>query len=312
MSDRHAATAVAGPGPAPSGPRHAERRERPRSLAGDAWRDLRRSRVFWTAAVLLALVLLMAAAPALFTGADPRDCVLARQYDGPSGGAFFGYDYQGCDIFARTVHGARSSVLVGVLATLIAGLLGLVVGLTAGYFGGWVDGVLSRMVDIVLGIPFLLGAIVLARRLSQDAGGDGIPAVVLTLGLLGWTTAARVMRSSVIAAKSQDYVAAARMLGAGPGRLMLRHILPNSLAPFVVVLTVLLGVNIATEATLSYLGIGLRGDAISWGIAINESGRFVRTAAAPLVWPSLFLALTVLAVIMLGDAIRDAFDPKVR
>jgi peptide/nickel transport system permease protein/oligopeptide transport system permease protein len=102
------------------------------------------------------------------------------------------------------------------------------------------------------------------------------------------------------------------MLGAGPARLMMRHILPNSVASFIVVLTILLGVNIASEATLSFLGIGLKGDAISWGIAINQAGPYVRTAAAPLIWPSVFLALTVLAFIMLGDAIRDAFDPKLR
>ncbi|MCA2218579.1 ABC transporter permease [Jidongwangia harbinensis] len=303
MRDPGVVTGVAGPAPAA---------DRPRGLAGDAWRDLRRSRTFWIAAVLVALFLVMAAFPALFTPADPRACTLDRQYDGPSGTAFFGYDFQGCDTYARTVYGARNSITVGILATLIAGVIGLVVGLAAGYLGGWADAVLSRVVDVVLGIPFLLGAIVLARRLSQNASDDGVLAVVLTLGLLGWTTAARVVRSSVISAKNQDYVAAARMLGAGPARLMMRHILPNSVAPFIVVLTVLLGANIATEATLSFLGIGLQGDAISWGIAINESGRFVRSAAAPLVWPSVFLALTVLAVIMLGDAIRDAFDPKLR
>jgi peptide/nickel transport system permease protein/oligopeptide transport system permease protein len=191
-------------------------------------------------------------------------------------------------------------------------VIGLIFGLGAGYFGGWVDAVLSRIIDVVLGIPFLLAAIVLAKRLSHDPTSNGVPAVIITLGVLGWTTAARVMRSSVIASKNQDYVAAARMLGAGPARLMMRHILPNSVASFIVVLTILLGVNIASEATLSFLGIGLKGDAISWGIAINQAGPYVRTAAAPLIWPSVFLALTVLAFIMLGDAIRDAFDPKLR
>jgi peptide/nickel transport system permease protein/oligopeptide transport system permease protein len=191
-------------------------------------------------------------------------------------------------------------------------VIGGAVGLSAGYFGGWLDAVLSRIIDIVLGIPFLLAAIVLAKRLSSDPHSNGVPAVVLTLGLLGWTTAARVMRSSVITAKNQDYVAAARMLGAGPARLMLRHILPNSVASFIVVVTILLGANIAGEATLSFLGIGLKGDAISWGVSINAAGPYVRTAAGPLVWPSLFLAVTVLAFILLGDAVRDAFDPKLR
>jgi peptide/nickel transport system permease protein/oligopeptide transport system permease protein len=312
MSDLEAVTAAEEPVPPPTEPRHPDKRDKPRSLAGDAWNDLRRSKIFWVAAFLVVVFLLMAAVPALFGAGDPRDCALSRQHAPASGTAFFGYDFQGCDVYARTIYGARNSIIVGVLATLIAGLIALIFGLSAGYFGGGTDAVLSRFTDIVLGIPFLLGAIVLARRLSQDPNDDGILAVVLTLGFLGWTTAARIMRSAVIASKNQDYVAAARMLGAGPSRLMMRHILPNSVASFIVVLTILLGINIATEATLSFLGIGLKGNAISWGIAINEAGPYVRTAAGPLVWPSIFLALTVLAFIMLGDAVRDAFDPKLR
>lgn len=282
-----------------------------RSLASDAWHDLRRRKIFWIAAGLIAVVLLMAAVPSLFTSADPHDCVLSRQHHGPSGGAIFGYDFQGCDVYAKTVYGARYSIVVGVCATLIAGVIGLAFGLASGFFGGWLDALLSRFIDVVLGVPVLLGAIVLAKRLST-AESNGVLAVTVTLGVLGWTTAARVMRSSVITAKNQDYVAAARMLGAGSGRLIFRHILPNSIAPFVVVLTVLLGVNIASEATLSFLGIGLKGDAVSWGISIAEATGYVRVAAAPLIWPSVFLAATVLAFIMLGDAVRDAFDPKLR
>ncbi|HEV7708332.1 MAG TPA: ABC transporter permease [Asanoa sp.] len=285
---------------------------RTRSLAGDAWYDLRRNWIFWVAAALVLLVILMAVAPGLFSSADPNACNTRRQFAGPSGGAFFGYDFQGCDVFSRTVHGARASVLVGVFAVLMTGVIGLVFGMLAGYFGGWLDAVLSRVVDVVLGIPLLLAAIVLSKRLSADREGSGIATVVIVLGILGWTTAARVMRSSVLAARSQDYVAAARMLGAGPLRIMWRHILPNALAPFIVVLTIALGTFIATEATLSFLNIGLRPPAISWGIDISTAGKHVREAAMPLIAPSLFLTLTVLAFIMLGDAIRDAFDPKLR
>ncbi|MBU2668742.1 ABC transporter permease [Actinoplanes bogorensis] len=307
MSDLNAVTTAEAPGPAPDRPRRANR-----SLAGDAWADLRTSKVFWIAAALVVIVVLMAAWPSLFTSADPRDCLLGRKDAGASGGAIFGFDFQGCDVYAKTVYGARDSVLVALCATLIAGVIGVLVGLAAGYFGGWLDAVLSRFVDIMLGIPFLLGAIVLAKRLSSNPESNGVLAVIVTLGVLGWTTAARVMRSAVISAKGQDYVAAARMLGAGPGRLMFRHVLPNAISPVIVVLTILLGINIAGEATLSYLGVGLKGDAVSWGIAIAETGPYARTAAAPLVWPSVFLAATVLAFIMLGDAIRDAFDPRLR
>jgi oligopeptide transport system permease protein len=311
MSDMNAVAAEA-PGN-PTEPHHVNReQDKPRSLAGDAWLDLRKSKIFWIASVLVVLILLMAAWPSLFTSADPRECNLALQHHGPSGNAYFGYDFQGCDVYAKTIYGARNSIVVGVFATLLAGVIGLSFGLAAGFYGGAIDAVLSRFIDILLGIPLLLGAIVLAKRLSADPKNSGLVAVVVTLGVLGWTTAARVIRSAVISSKNQDYVAAARMLGAGPGRLIFRHIMPNSIASFIVVLTILLGVNIASEATLSFLGIGLKGNAISWGISIAEASGFVRTAAAPLVWPSVFLAATVLAFIMLGDAIRDAFDPKLR
>ncbi|MFI5492658.1 ABC transporter permease [Actinoplanes sp. NPDC051859] len=314
MSDMEAVVASAGPsGEAPTQPKHASsKKSKPRSLAADAWLDLRKSKIFWVASILVVIITLMALVPGLFGAGDPRECFLSRQFDGASGNAFFGYDYQGCDVYAKTIYGARNSLLVSLFATVISGIIGLMFGLSAGYFGGWVDAVLSRFIDVVLGIPFLLAAIVMAKRLSADPESNGVLAVTLTLGVLGWTTAARIMRSSVIASKNQDYVAAARMLGSGPARLMMRHILPNSTASFIVVLTLLLGANIASEATLSFLGIGLKNNAISWGIAISEASPQARVEAMPLVWPSLFLAATVLAFIMLGDAIRDAFDPKLR
>jgi oligopeptide transport system permease protein len=310
MSDINLVAAAETPSAA-TGPRRSRSAGKPRSLAGDAWTDLRRNKIFWVAAVLVALILLMAVWPSLFTSADPRECILGRAHRGADEKALLGYDFQGCNVYARTIYGARDSIVVGVFATLISGVLGLVFGLAAGYYGRWVDAILSRFIDIVLGIPFLLAAIVLTRRLAGPTS-TGVFAVTVTLGVLGWTTAARVMRSSVLATKEQDYVAAARMVGARASRIMLRHILPNAVAPFIVVLTILLGINIASEATLSYLGVGLRGDAISWGTAISDEGPYVRIHSGPLVWPSVFLGVTVLAFIMLGDAIRDAFDPKLR
>jgi peptide/nickel transport system permease protein/oligopeptide transport system permease protein len=286
--------------------------EKPRSLTADAIRDLRRNPIFWAACVLGVLVIAMAIVPQLFTSADPRACSLSRQHGGPSGSALFGYDFQGCDVYARTVYGARASVLAGTFGVAVATLLALLIGMPAGFFGGWIDSLLSRFIDIVLGVPYLLAGIVLAKRLSSGREDPGIWAVVLVLGLLGWTTAARVVRSSVISAKEQDYVAAARMLGASNWRIMWRHILPNALAPMVVVLTIALGAFIAAEATLSFLGIGLRPPAISWGIDIATAQVHVREAAIPLLAPAGFLAVTVLAFIMLGDAIRDAFDPRMR
>jgi peptide/nickel transport system permease protein/oligopeptide transport system permease protein len=283
---------------------------RPRSLAGDAWRDLRRNPIFWIAATLVVVFVVMAAIPVAYTSIDPRACDLSRSLEKPSGTHWFGTDVQGCDVYALTIYGARASILVGLLSTLVAGVLALVVGMAAGFYGGWVDAVLARATDIVLGIPLLLAAIVFSR--SFGTRNLGVWPVVIVLGVLGWTTAARVIRSSVITAKQQDYVQAARMLGAGNGRIMLRHILPNAIAPATVVLTIALGSFIATEATLSFLGTGLKPPAISWGGNISTAqGRFYE-APWPLLFPAGFLALTVLAFIMLGDAVREAFDPRLR
>jgi ABC-type dipeptide/oligopeptide/nickel transport system permease subunit len=285
--------------------------EKPRSLAGDAWHDLKRNPVFWIAAFIVLLMLLIAAFPGMFSPVDPRTtgCRLEDSLRAASGSHWFGFDKQGCDVYSRVIYGARSSVMVGIFSTLITGLVALAVGLPAGYFGGWIDAVLARGVDIVLGIPMLLGAVVVSVALS---GRElGIWPVVLALGLLGWPSAARVVRASVISAKHQDYVQAARVLGASHTRIMLRHILPNSLAPMVVVLTILLGQFIAFEATLSFLGVGPR-NTISWGVDIAEAKTWVAQASLPLFFPSAFLTLTVLAFIMLGDAVRDAFDPKLR
>lgn len=281
------------------------------SLSTDAWHDLKRNPVFWIAGTVVVLMVLLAAFPGLFSKVDARTaiCSLSDSLKGPSAEHWFGFDKQGCDVYARVVYGARSSVLVGVFSTLIAGLIAVSIGLMAGYYGGWLDSLLARGVDIVLGVPMLLGAVVFARALSgQDLG---IWPVVLALGLLGWPTSARVVRSSVISARHQDYVLAARVLGAGNGRIMLRHVLPNSLAPVVVVLTILLGQFIAYEATLSFLGVGPRGT-ISWGVDIAEAQRWYREATLPLLFPAGFLTATVLGFIMLGDAVRDAFDPKLR
>jgi len=283
-----------------------------RSAAADAWRELRRNPLFWIASLIALVVLVMACWPSLFTNANPNDCSLSRQMAGPSDGAIFGYNFQGCDVWAHSVYGARNSLLIGAGAALLAGLLAMSIGMIAGFFGGWVDAVVSRIVDIALAIPLILGAVVLMKNVPDDAQTLRLFTLMGILGVFGWTTAARVVRSSVISATQQDYVAAARMLGAGNGRIMWRHILPNVLAPFLVIITIALGAFIAAEATLSFLGVGLRPPSISWGLDISDARVHMREDATPLIVPSVFLALTVLAFIMLGDAIREAFDPKMR
>ncbi|MER5351145.1 ABC transporter permease [Kitasatospora sp. NPDC002551] len=291
-----------------------EKREEARSLWGDAWRDLRRRPIFLISAVLILLLIVMAIFPGAFTDADPRKADLVNNYlrrpDWTDffGAGWFGYDGQGRSIYARVVYGARASITVGIFVTATVTLLGGLTGMVAGYFGGTVDAVLSRIVDIFFGIPLLLGALVLLNAFSTRT----VWTVVVALGVLGWTQIARVMRGAVLTVKQSDFVVAGRALGAGTGRLMLRHILPNSVAPVIVVATIALGGYIATEATLSFLGIGLQDPTISWGIDISSAQKVIRTAPYVLFFPAAALSITVLAFIMLGDAVRDALDPKLR
>jgi oligopeptide transport system permease protein len=286
-----------------------------RSLGSDAWRTMRRNPLFWVAMCLITIFVLMAVWPSLFTSTDPTNAVLAKSRERPGADAWFGRDIQGYDIYARCVYGARASILVGVLCTLGTVLIGGVIGVMSGYQGGWVDSLMSRVGDVFFAIPLLLGAIIFLVSLP-DFFNDNyfliVLKVVMALVILGWPSLARLTRSSVIQVKPNDYVQAARALGASPNRIVRSHVLPNSLAPVIVVATINLGAYIAAEATLSFLGIGLQPPAISWGIDISAALVGLRTTPHMLFFPSLFLSLAVLAFIMLGDVARDALDPKNR
>ncbi|GAA0899005.1 ABC transporter permease [Pseudonocardia zijingensis] len=289
--------------------------DQPRSLASDAWHDLRRRPLFLISMALIAFLLVLAAFPQLFTSVDPSAGDLARSRQPPSAEAWFGYDLLGRDVYARTIHGTRVSIVVGVLATTSTVLLGGALGMLAGYHGGWLDTLVSRITDVVFGLPFVLGAIVILSsfREAVGEGAVGITAlVVVTMAALQWPVAMRITRSAAIAARSQDYVRAARALGASPARVIWRHMLPNCLAPVLVYATIALGAFIGIEATLSFLGIGLRSPVVSWGVMISEARDYIRVAPHLLLFPAAFLAVTVLAFVMLGDAVRDAFDPKGR
>lgn len=280
----------------------------PRSLWQDAWDDLRRNPIFIVSALLIAFLILIAAWPSLIASGDPLHCDLARSQQGPVAGHPFGFDTQGCDVYTRTVYGARASVTVGICATAGAATLGSLLGGLAGFFGGWWDGLLSRITDVFFGIPMLLGGLVF---LSVIKGGS-VWIVVGFISLLGWPQIARIARASVLGVRQNDYVQAARALGAGNTRLLLRHIAPNAIAPVIVVATIALGTYIALEATLSFLGVGLKPPTVSWGIDISQASTQIRNAPHMLLWPAAGLSLTVLAFIMLGDAVRDALDPKLR
>lgn len=307
------------PDPAPGGEVHGERpaaaddtgdRTAARSLWSDAWLELRRNPVFWVAALLICFLVTLAVRPSLIATGDPLACDLGRSLEGARPGHWFGFDAQGCDVYTRTVYGARASITVAICATCGATLIGTVVGGLAGFFGGRLDVLLSRLTDIFFGIPLVLGGLVFLSMIPAD----GIWPVVAVIALLGWTQIARIARGAALAAREHDYVSAARALGAGRLRIMLRHILPNAVAPVIVVATVALGTYVALEATLSFLGIGLKPPTVSWGVDISKAsdGMQFRNAPHILMYPAAALSVTVLAFIMLGDAVRDALDPRLR
>jgi oligopeptide transport system permease protein len=284
--------------------------ERQNSLWSDAWRELRRNPLFWIGAVLGLFFLLMALFPQVFArGADPRSCDLANSQQKPSAEHWFGFDQQGCDYLANVVYGARNSLVIGLLAVLVILVLGIVVGAVSGFYGRAVDSLLSRVTDVFYAVPFILGAIVVLR---SGILGRGVVAVAVALAAFSWMTAMRLVRSQVIAVKSSDYVAAARAMGASNGRILVRHILPNAVAPVLVYTTITIGVMIAAEATLTYLGVGLQRPAISWGLQIAAGQTLLQTAPHLVLLPSVILTLTVMAFIMMGDALRDALDPRQR
>jgi oligopeptide transport system permease protein len=310
--------------PAPSGRPSRSRDDKPRSLWSDAWYDLRRKPLFVIAGVLIFLSIMLAAFPGLFASADPTVGDLNRSLDKPNWGSWFrfgaegqfGYDLQGRDIYSRTIHGARASVVVGVVAVVGNLLIGGLIGIISGYFGGFLDSVLARFGDIFLGLPFALGAVVI---LSTFAPVQSDPSQVRITGLvilvfivLGWPSFARLMRASVLSTKSLEYVQAARALGASPRRIIFRHVLPNSVTPMIVVGTITLGAYIGAEATLSFLGIGLRSPVVSWGIMISEGRNYMAAAPHMMLFPAGFLVTTVLSFVLLGDTIRDALDPRLR
>lgn len=238
----------------PDGPQGTGPADKPRSLWSDAWRDLRRNPVFIISGLVIVFLVVISIWPSLIASGNPLKCDLAKAQEGSQPGHPFGFDGQGCDVYTRTVYGARTSVTVGVCATLGVAILGSVLGGLAGFFAGFSDSILSRITDVFFAIPVVLGGLVLLSVVTSNT----VWPVIGFMVLLGWPQISRIARGSVITAKQNDYVQAAKALGASNSRQLLRHITPNAVAPVIVVATIALGTFISLEATLSYLGVGLK------------------------------------------------------
>jgi len=284
---------------------------KPLSMWAEAWRSLRKQPLFIISAILILAVIVVAAFPQLFSSQDPTYCVLENSNEPGREGHIMGFNLQGCDIYARVIYGTRASLLVGIFTTLIVVVVGGAIGALAGFYGGWIDAVLARLGDIFFALPLILGAIIV-MQLPAFRDNRSVWTVIVTLAIFGWPQLARITRGAVIEARDADYVKASRALGLSRFRSLVKHVIPNSLAPIIVVATVNLGVYIVAEATLSFLGVGLPSNVMSWGNDISLAQTQLRNNPTMLMWPALFLSVTVLSFIMLGDAVRDALDPKAR
>lgn len=230
----------------------------------------------------------------------------------PSGDALLGTDQLGRDVWARLAAGAKMSLAIAALATALALAIGLALGLVAGYAGGWIDSGLMRMVDLVLSFPVLLLAILLAALLREAGLASSIAPVVVTLAIVSWTTMARVIRGKAMTLARSEYVTAARALGASPLRIIVRHILPNVVGALIVVVALGFAQNLLAEAALSYLGLGPPPPAPTWGRMLYEGRVFYRTSPHLVIAPGLAILIAVVAVNLVADGLRDAFDPRDR
>ena len=293
--------------------------DEPRAIEGRspfvlAMRRLRKDKVAMISLVVIVLIVLMAIFAPVFTaitGHPPneqyRDIGLTP--DGlpraPNGTFWLGTDDLGRDILVRIAYGARVSLLVGVFATAITVVIGVVLGLAAGFLGGITDTILARLIDVVLSVPFLLVAIALV-----SVTGPSLTVTVLVIGFFSWASVARIVRGQVLSLREREFVEAARSLGAGDSRIMFVDILPNVLAPVIVYTTLLIPVVIVTQATLSFLGLGLPPPTADWGGMISSSQNYYTTAWWFILFPGLALLITTLAFNLFGDGVRDAFDPR--
>lgn len=276
------------------------------------WNTLRQRFLFWICAAVLGVLTLIAVVPGpiagLFGQPDPRACDLALSAQEPSRVHVFGTDLQGCDIFANVIYGTQTSLFIGVLTTVLCLVIAMLLGTAAGYYGGLADRVVSRLTDVFLGFPFLLGAIVVLN----SAGTRSALTVAIVLAFFSWPTLSRLVRSSVRTVRGAEYVQAASAMGLSDRRILLGHVIPNSLGPVLAIATTMVGSVIVAESTLTFLGVGLRAPSISWGLQLSTAQSYFQSDPHLLIFPSLFLTITVLSLITLGDILRDALDPKGR
>ena len=293
----------------------ADKSDKPtRTLWGDAFKRLRKNKLAMFAVVWLTIIILVAVTADLWVPqvlgdptASDTATMAANSRLAPSLEHPFGTDTLGRDVLSRVIYGARISLTVGIVATGISTIIGLVMGAIAAYYGGIWDTIIMRLADTFLAFPYTLFVIAMIAVI-----GNGIQNVFFAIGILGWPQIARVFRSAILTVKENDYVDAARAMGASDARIIARHIFPNSVASIVVYATMNIGGAILTESSLSFLGMGVVPPTPSWGSMIQAGQAYLETAPWMMIMPGLAILSTVLAFTLLGDGLRDALDVKMK
>ncbi|MBT8036059.1 MAG: ABC transporter permease [Verrucomicrobiae bacterium] len=300
------------------------------SLWSDAWIRLKKNHMAMISLVVLLIIgTLCFIIPAFSFIPDPNTQNLNNTFQDPSGNHLLGTDQSGRDLLARLLYGGQISLLVGLVATTVSVIIGLSYGAIAGYAGGKTDSIMMRIVDILYGLPFLVLVILFSLLISEHAKDlteslinrwpdhevvikklINLVPLFVAIGALGWLTMARVARAQVISLKKQEFVEAAVSLGLSHPKILLRHIIPNMLGPIIVYATLTVPGFVLTEATLSFLGLGVESPNSSWGILLSEGANYMETYPRLLIIPSITFSLTLFALNFLGDGLRDALDPK--
>ncbi len=272
------------------------------------WLAATRSKSVLIGGIIVCLVLLAGLLAPVLSTHDPYEMVMGERLAKPmTSGHLLGTDQFGRDLYTRILYGAKVSLEVGIVAVGLSLVIGVTLGLIAGYYGGWVDSLIMRIVDIVLSFTVILLAIAFVAAL-----GPGINNVIIALGLVYWTNYARLVRANVLVVKEAEYIQAARTIGSSDFRIIFYNILPNCLAPIIVVATLGLGQAIVAEATLSFLGLGIQPPESSWGWTLAFGMKFLKDAPHLSIYPGLAIMVTVLGFNLLGDGIRDLTDSKLK
>lgn len=273
----------------------------------DAWRRLKQNKAAVAGLIIILLLTTMAAVGPMISGYTYDEQVLSRTNEPPTGEHWFGTEQLGRDLFTRVWWGARVSLFIGFATAFIVMVIGVTYGGISGYLGGWVDEIMMRVVEILYSVPFLLYVILLMMIMEP-----GLKTILIALGAVYWLPMARVVRGQVLSLKEQEFVLAARALGASPWRIIFRHLIPNAMGPILVFTTLAIPEAIFTEAWLSFLGLGVSAPFASWGSLADDGIKAVRSYPWELFFPAFFISLTILAFNIFGDGLRDALDPRMR